>query len=196
MTSLVRPYGVLIVVPIALEYLRHREYRKLVYCAIPVFTLAGWMVYSFLMTRTIAPIYGQGTFITARREYYTQIQEVLRESLQGHMSVAVSKLVELAYEHVIVLSVILVSLVLVIVFLLRVIKIDRALGVYAILSVGAIFFIGFSTSITPFPRYFAFIFPIGLALHTRKTKTLLVSLAMLAVLDYLFWYAFLTDSFY
>ena len=112
------------------------------------------------------------------------------------MSIAVSKLVELAYEHVIVLSIILVSLVLVIIFLLRVIKTDRALGVYAILSVSVIFFIGLLTSIPAFPRYFAFIFPIGLALHTRKTKALLVSLTMLAVLDCLFWYAFLTDSFY
>ncbi|HKM51497.1 MAG TPA: mannosyltransferase family protein [Candidatus Bathyarchaeia archaeon] len=196
MTSLVRPYGVLIVIPIALEYLRHREYRKLVYCTVPVFTLAGWMMYSILMTRTIAPIYGQGTFLTANRDYYPQIQEALREILQGHMSIAVSKLVELAYEHVIVLSIILVSLVLVIIFLLRVIKTDRALGVYAILSVSVIFFIGLLTSIPAFPRYFAFIFPIGLALHTRKTKALLVSLTMLAVLDCLFWYAFLTDSFY
>jgi hypothetical protein len=196
MTTLVRPYGVLIVIPLALESLMHREYRKLAYCTVPVFTLAGWMMYSILMTRTIAPIYGQDTFLTARPEYYTRIQETLRESLQGHMSVAVSKLLEFAYEHVIVISVILVSLVLVLIFLLRVIKIDRALGVYAILSVGAILFFGLPTSINAFPRYFAFIFPIGLALHTRKTKVLMVTLAILAVLDYLAWYAFLTDSFY
>jgi hypothetical protein len=148
------------------------------------------------MTRIIAPIYGQGTFLTAGSEYYNRIQETLRESLQGHMSIAVSRLLEYAYEHVIVLTIILVSLAFVTILMLRVIKIDQALSVYTLVSFGAIFFFGLSTSVISFPRYLSFIFPIGLALHTRKTKVLLVCLVMLAVLDCLAWYAFLTDGFY
>ncbi|MGA2785028.1 MAG: mannosyltransferase family protein [Candidatus Bathyarchaeia archaeon] len=196
LSSLARSYGILIVVPIALKYLKHHEYRRLSYCTVPVFTLAGWMIYSLLMTRIIAPIYGQGTFLTAGSEYYNRIQETLRESLQGHMSIAVSRLLEYAYEHVIVLTIILVSLAFVTILMLRVIKIDQALSVYTLVSFGAIFFFGLSTSVISFPRYLSFIFPIGLALHTRKTKVLLVCLVMLAVLDCLAWYAFLTDGFY
>ena len=112
------------------------------------------------------------------------------------MVLAVSKLLEYAYENFLVLIVSFVSLMLVVVLAIRVANIDQALGVYTIMSIGAILYFGLPASFLSFPRYFAFIFPIGLALNTRKTKVLLFILIVLALLDYLAWYAFLTDDFY
>jgi len=79
LTTLVRSYGVLIVVPLGFHYLRRRQYWQLAYCLIPVLTLAGWMLYSFMMTGILAPLYSQGTFLTERSGYYTLIEETLRD---------------------------------------------------------------------------------------------------------------------
>jgi len=154
------------------------------------------MLYSLIMTGILAPLYSQGTFLTERSGYYTLIEETLRDSLQGHVVLAVSKLFEYAYANLLVLIVSFVSLMIVALLAIRVTNIDQALGVYTIVSIGAILYFGLPASLISFPRYFAFIFPIGLALNTRKTQTLLSSLIMLALLDYLAWYAFMTDDFY
>jgi hypothetical protein len=196
LTVLVRPYGVLIVVALGFQYLRRRQYWQLACCVIPVLTLAGWLIYSFMMTGTLAPLYSQGTFLTERSGYYTLIEETIRESLEGNAVLAVSKFFWYAYANLRILIVSLVSLMLVAFLAIRVTKIDRALGVYSVVSIGAILYFALSASFISFPRYFAFIFPIGFALNSTKKMALLSSLVLLALLDYLAWYAFLTDHFY
>ena len=78
LTTLVRPYGVLIVVPLVFQYLRRRQYWQLAYCLIPVLTLAGWMLYSLIITGIFAPLYSEGTFLTERSGYYTLIEEIFK----------------------------------------------------------------------------------------------------------------------
>lgn len=194
LSTLVRPIGVFMIIPIGCQYLWRRQYRKLVYCTVPVFTLVGWMIYSFLMTGTFAVFYARETYW--RSEYYARVQETIRESLQGHMDVAASKLLEYAHAHVIVLVASLASLAIVGVLAFRIIKLDKALGLYTIVSIGGVLYFGLPTSFVSFPRYLAFIFPIGLALSTRKMNFAYLSVIILALLDCLAWYAFLADSFY
>jgi hypothetical protein len=154
------------------------------------------MLYSLMMTGILAPLYSQGTFLTERSGYYTLIEETIQESLQGHAVLAVSEFLEYAYANLHLLTVSLVSLMLVALLAIRVTNIDRALGVYTIVSIGAILYFALPASFISFPRYFTFIFPIGLALNIKKTKMLLSSLILLALLDYLAWHAFLTANFY
>jgi hypothetical protein len=192
LSTLARPIGVFIIIPLGYQYLRTRQYGKLAYCTVPVITVTGWITYSFFMTGTLAALKANGIYW--RTEYFALVEETIRESLQGHAGVAVSKLLEYAHEHVITLVVSLASLVIVAALARRVMKIDRALGVYTIMLVGGILCV-LPTSFGSFPRYLAFIFPIGLALHTKKMKVAIFLLIILALLDYLAWYAFLTYSF-
>jgi hypothetical protein len=196
MSSLARSYGVLIVVPLALGYLKRGQYRKLAYCITPLFTLSGWLIYSILQTGSVAPLYGQGTFLTRTPEYYVRLEETIRESLEGNAGLAMSRQLEYVYGHLAIIVVSLISIALAIVLAIRTVRIDRALGMYTILSTGAILYFSLAASFNSFPRLSAFIFPIGLTLNTKKMSLFLFSLIIFALLDYLAWYAFLTDGFY
>jgi len=74
-------------------------------------------------------------------------------------------------------------------------RVDRALGLYAFSSTLAIASLGFVTSPLSLPRHLVFLFPLGLSLYTRRRPLLVTMIAVFLVLNYLAWWAFLTDSF-
>ncbi|HMK83783.1 MAG TPA: mannosyltransferase family protein [Candidatus Bathyarchaeia archaeon] len=194
LASLVRPYGILLIVPLGIHYVFRRQWRNLAYSLIAPLTVAGWMIYSFLMTGTFAYLASLETYWQA--EYSARIELAVQESLRGHVNVALGNLLVYAYAHVPVLIAGLVALSVIAVLSFRTLNLDTALGWYSVLSVFTIFLFGLPKAFVSFPRYLGFIFPIGLVLYGLKAKAAFACLVILAVLDYLAWYAFLTDSFF
>jgi len=77
----------------------------------------------------------------------------------------------------------------------RVWKIDRALAYYSLASLLVIVYFGFFPSFGSFPRYLTFIFPIGLALGTRRNWLFYGAVITFLALSLVAWWAFLTDGF-
>jgi hypothetical protein len=77
----------------------------------------------------------------------------------------------------------------------KVLRIDKALGVYAFAYLLALSVFGFPATFGSYPRFLGFLFPIGLPLHTRRVWLLAIAAAGLLVLDYFAWLGFLANGF-
>jgi len=187
LASLTRPTGILIAIPLAYECIRRR--RGFLHLALPFLAVGGWALYAY--QRTGNPL----TILVARSQFWLDqnalaIQTAFLRLLGGDLG-SLSMLA--GYSRIIVEG--LVFMVFILVLCWRAWGINRALGLYAFSSTLAIASLGFVTSPFSLPRYLVFIFPLGLSLNTRRRPLLAAMIAVFLVLDYLAWWAFLTDRF-
>lgn len=191
--ALTRVYGLLIVVPLAYDFLHSRQFRKSALLAIPISSFVGWLSYAYFRTGdALAPL-------TAESYWNTPVAIQLRESidrffLSGDLRV-------FGYMTKFQLLALLGGTFVIVMLWLctRTWKLDKSLGVYSftfLLSLvsAAVAFIPAFVSI---PRFLSTIFPLGLPLKTTRTRFLVALLCLLAVLDLLAWWMFLfTDIFH
>lgn len=187
LVALTKIYGILIIVPFAYNYLRRRQYRNLAYLAMPLVALATWAIYVYEVTGTMA-------FLAARQFWYSEIAEIIRINMLRLIhgdATALPTLFMYAQSHLMIGVAALVSITLFIGLCLKIMKIDRALVLYALTTVTAIVYFGFFTAMISFPRYIGFMFPIGLPLHTRRRWLLAGAAIVFAILGYIAWKDFL-----
>ncbi len=189
--SLARPYGILIGVPLAYEYLKHKQPGRLVYLLIPMFTLGAWSIYGTLRTHVPLPMFTAGWYWhtpTASR-----ILENLMQLAQGDLT-AIGPLLPYAPLALTIIA----SLALTVFLGYLAFRIDKSLALYILVTVCIIAAVtrGNPAATRSFPRFLGFLFPIGLPLHTSRRWLLVLSVIALLVLDYISWLAFLTDGFY
>jgi hypothetical protein len=89
----------------------------------------------------------------------------------------------------------LISLMVFVILFYKVLKIDRALGVFCFSYAVALFAFGFPATFGSFPRFLGVLFPIGLPMYTHRLTLRVVIIIGLLILDYLAWLAFLKDGF-
>jgi len=194
--SMTRPYGVLISLPLALDHVKRREFRKLPYATFPLLFFLGWTYYSLRMTGSFAES-ALGTYWTSypKLVFLTIFDRLLRGNFLGSFEATRTFLwlVELSIFRV---TLGIIAIVVVVYLGYRVLKLDRSLGAYTLVSVVVVSVFGIFPSIGSFPRYLGLLFPIGLTLGTKRKRVALLALILLLILDYVAWWAFIFDGFY
>ena len=188
LSSLIRWEGFFLVIPLLYDFTRQKQFKKITYLLIPLAAIAGWEVYGFVITGFWLPTLAAYRFWSTAQSRAVAL--AVRQLIEGNRS---SIAILLPYSWLI--AAILASLVAVVFLAWRVWRIDKALCIYVLTSV---FILAVTTRVAyrSFPRVLGFFFPIGLAMHTRKTKLLIVVIILFLVVDYFAWLAFLTDGFY
>lgn len=197
--SLTRTYGFLIGVPLVWNYLKKRQFRKLIYAALPLMCFVGWLFYSILMTGGLAVITSLHTYWPSDSTTLLMVQTAVYEFFHGDLpsaTIAAQAVMEYLYLHLLRVLMGLASIALVAFLGYRVLKIDESLGLYVVASLIVISYFGIFPSLGSFPRYLGFLFPIGLALTTKRRPLLMLTLAGFILIDYFAWWAFIADHFY
>jgi Gpi18-like mannosyltransferase len=190
--TLTRPYGILVVLPLAYDFLRHREFRKLTYLSIPASAMAGWTIYAFSRTGLLA-------FLSAHTFWNSQNALIFRDALSELVQGRFDQLEVLLYflrKYFPIAMAALFSVLFFVLLLFRVWKIDRALGLYSVASILVIFYFNFIPGFGSSPRLLAFIFPIALALGTKRNWLFYCAVITFLALSLVAWWAFLTDGFF
>jgi Gpi18-like mannosyltransferase len=162
--TLTRPYGILVALPLAYDFLRRGEFRKLGCLVIPPSALAGWAIYAYSQTGSFAVLAAR-TFWSSQNSLI--FRNALIELVQGSLN-SFQVLLSLLWKYFPIALAALISILLVVPLSFRVWKMDRALGYYSLSSLLVIVYFGFFPSFGSFPRYLAFIFPIALGFGTRR----------------------------
>lgn len=183
LVTLTRIYGVLIIMPLAYNYYRRRQFRKLAYSAISPLTLLGWVLYGYWSTGIWFPMLKAQSYFNPTD---TTIEKNVIQLATGNLA-ALKPLLPfwpvVAVSFAFVLFIVLLSY--------RTWIIDRALGLYVVLSVVIISVFGIFPAVRSFPRFFSFLFPIGLSLYTKTRLAQVIVIVLLLVLDYLVWWGLL-----
>jgi hypothetical protein len=189
--ALTRSYGILIVLALAYDFLRRREFRRLGCLAIPASALAGWLIYGYSKTGSFA-------VLSARTFWNSQNALIFRNALIEFVRGSFDQfpvLLSFLWKYLFIALGALISVLCFALLAIRVWKMDRALGYYSLASLLVIVWFGFFPSFGSFPRYLAFIFPIALALGTRRNSPFYCAAVAFLALSLVVWWAFLTDGF-
>lgn len=186
--ALTRAEGFLLAIPLLYDYLSERKFKNVVYALVPLSATAAWELYGLALTGVSFPSLAAGKFWNTPN--VQAIKLAIQQLAGGNLS-SVGVLLPYGWLIVSILGI------LAVVFLLawRNLKIDRALSVYLVAStliLGATLSIAYRS----FPRILSFFFPVGLPLHTDRVSLLVALTLIFLVLDYIAWFAFLTDGFY
>jgi Gpi18-like mannosyltransferase len=188
LASLTRSYGILIILPIIFDFIRRREYRKLSYTIPAMLAIAAWLAYSSVLTgRFLAPLAAQSYWQTSNS---VALETNLGRLLSGNLH-SISNLSP--YFKVIFGGIAFICFILLL--SAKAYKYDHNLGLYSLISTGLITAFGVFPAYLSVPRFLTFLFPIGLPLHSSNRIILIVALVLLLILDYVAWYAFLTNIF-
>jgi len=188
LTALTKTDGLIIILPLAYDYLKSREFSKLALLAVPALAVVGWVIYGEIMTGTLIPFSGWHFW---RTENMLLIRKTLNELLMGN---TVNLYRFTPYANVAVAS--LAFLILFALVAREVWKVDRALFLYVCVSAIGVLGVGSIVAFRSVPRLLAFLFPLGLPLYFRERKVTYAIILTLVALDYIAWFAFLTDGFY
>lgn len=189
--ALTRSYGILMALPLAYDFLRRKEFRKLGCLAIPASALAGWLIYAYSKTGSFAVLSAR-TFWNSPNALV--FRNALIELVRGRFD-QLPVLLSFLWKYLPIALAALISVLFFALLTIRVWKMDRTLGYYSLVSFLVIAWFGFFPSFGSFPRYLAFIFPIALALGTRRNSLFYGAVVTFLALSPVAWWAFLTDGF-
>jgi len=191
LSSLARANGVLIIIPLGYDYLRRRQFRCLVLLTIPLLFVFGWLMYGYMMTGRWA-YFASNVFWQS--ENITAFRQSLINTLQGKMY-AIEFIGAIGFKYLPITIAAVTSFLVFIILCYKVLKIDRALGLFSFGYLAALLLFGFPATFGSYPRFLGVLFPIGLTLYTGRTWLVILIIIGLLALDYLAWLAFLTDGF-
>jgi hypothetical protein len=189
--SVARANGILIIIPIAYDYLRHRQFTRVVLLTIPLLCVFGWLMYGYMMTGSWAYF---ASNIFWQSENITVFRQSLINILQGKMY-AIEFIMAIGFKYLPITIAAVTSFVVFMILCYKVLRIDRALGFFTFGYLAALLLFGFPATFGSYPRFLGVLFPIGLVMYTEKTWLLILIVIGLIALDYLAWLAFLTDGF-
>jgi Gpi18-like mannosyltransferase len=177
--TLTKTYGIVIIIPIAINMISKRKFKHLTVLAIPVMALLGWLYYLYLRT-------GDAFVFSKQQEYWISLGVQFgwfQNFIEPLLNFNVWKFQEFNY--------LVVALVLFLAFItFCVFKIDSKLGAYSLILFLSLLYFGNYVSL---PRFFAFIFPIWLIVRIKNILALGVAMAFFLLASLLIWYQFLLD---
>jgi Gpi18-like mannosyltransferase len=177
LAALTRPYGVAIIVPVAIGLLAGRKFKQSSLCAVPVCALLGWMYYLYSKTGDL--------FVFSTQQSYWMRMGVEFGWIQRYIMPLISFNVWKypKFDYLLVAFIIFVGY-----LVFCTVRVDAKLGVYSLLLFLALLYFGNFISL---PRFFAFIFPIWLVVRIKNVPLLMVGIAFFLLNSLLVWYQFI-----
>ncbi|HKM51221.1 MAG TPA: hypothetical protein VJZ75_08600 [Candidatus Bathyarchaeia archaeon] len=171
-TSVTRIYGFAIVLPIFLDIVKCKSYRKLFYLIIPIAFTCSWLFFCFLST-------GDPLVSWTDQKYW------VFDSKSGLGQYVLSETVRGIKESLVIHPGILVVVALFAFLVLKTWQVDRFLWAYAVSLFGALIFT--TANHLSLLRYFPFIFPIWLTLKVRNPVVVVICVAFFVPVILIFW---------
>jgi len=190
LVTLTKNYGLLIVLAIAFDLLRHHKYRRASLLAVPVLVLAGWFLYAYSQTGVLfAPLAAE---LNWNSTTVIQIQDNLFRFLTRGDAQSLRFL--LGYCTIILVGTVFFSLFLILTY--RAWRLNSSLGIYSTLfltsfSIATILFLPTFASM---PRYLSVAFSSGIALHMTRRILFLLAVFLFITMDFFAWWLFLFSA--
>jgi hypothetical protein len=163
--------------------------KDAVYLLLPISTLLGWAIYGYWVTGNPFML------LSARSHWETEDTRALKVGLSQLLRGEADALSTLRpYLRVTLAGVAFMAFILFLSY--RAWRLDKALGLYNFSSIMAITYFGMPTSYISFPRFLAFLFPVGLGLNLKRRFLLLTAVAVFFALSYVAWLTFLRGFFH
>jgi hypothetical protein len=178
LASLTRIYGLAIVLPMFLDIVKSKRYRKLLYLAIPAAFLASWFLFCYVSTGDPLASWTDEKWFTSNIDSkFGLVQTILNQLLRGLVGVvAVPFFID---------PPILVALSLFAYLIVKTLQVDRSLSTYAVTVFGSGIFT--ATNQLALLRFLTFIFPIWLTIRVRNLFFVTVCIAFFAPVTLLLW---------
>ena len=178
--SITRIYGVAILVPVVLDLVRSRNYRRLTHVLFPIGLLGMWAAYCYIATGN--------PFVSWTDESYWVFDSKL-----GLVPTILSQILVGLKGCCTLDPGILVSVALFGYLIIMIWKLDRSLATYPLAVFIAILFVVIThLSIL---RFFSFLFPIWLTIRTRNPIIATLCIALFVPMSILLWYYAITLTF-
>jgi Gpi18-like mannosyltransferase len=189
---LTRIYGLLIVVPLAYDFIRRHQLNRVWYLGLPFCALMGWLLYAFERTSNIlAPL-------TAQSYWNTTIVIEVRKRLSAFFTYGDLRGYQFLLRFQILFIIGVVFAALITWLCIRSWKLDRSLGVYSLtflLAIGSVAVI-FIQTFGSLPRFLSMIFPAGLSFQCKKRWLIHLSLSLLVAADLVAWWMFIFTTYF
>ncbi|MEM2680952.1 MAG: mannosyltransferase family protein [Candidatus Bathyarchaeia archaeon] len=187
LTTMTRPNGILIIIPIIYDCLRERRLKNTAYFSFPILTLLGWSFYGYQITKD--PFILLSARLYWRTDKIQALENALNALFHGdtYGFFMLQKYFYIAFGG-------LLFIILILFLSYRAWKLNNSLGLYSFLSTLTITCFGYSTSFISFPRILSFLFPIGLSLNFKNRFITAIALISFLMLSYVCWLAFLTTD--
>ena len=178
--SITRIYGVAILVPVVLDLVRSRNYRRLTYVLFPLALLGLWVAYCYVATGNM--------FVSWTDESYWVF-----ESKLGLVPTILSQFV-MGFKGCCTFDPgLLVSFALFGLFVIMTWKLDQGLGAYSTTVFIALLFVVFDH--LSLLRYLSFIFPLWLTVRVKNPIVATLGIALFVPMSILLWYYAITLTF-
>ena len=176
LASVTRIYGITIVLPIILDIVRSKRYRKLLYIVIPVMFIGSWALYCYLSTGDPFVSWTDEKYWThgANGDGIRLVQAILFQGFRG-LLVCCSGLDPVVFFSISIFAYLVV----------RIWQVDRLLWGYAVTLFGLLILT--SSSYVSLLRFMAFIFPVWLTLRIRHPLSAAVCIAFFISASLLVW---------
>lgn len=189
LTSITRIYGFVIVLPLFLDIVKSKQYRNLLYVAIPLLFIGSWLLFCNIATGN--------PFVSWTDENYWKtwangqpgikyglVQSILVEGLRGNVVCCAGGN---AFDPAILVSVAFVAYLIV-----KTWQVDRFLWVYAVSLFSMLLF---AAPLISLLRYMVFIFPIWLTVKVKNRLIVTICIAVFIPIFLVLWlYAVLRNA--
>ncbi|MHC3128737.1 MAG: hypothetical protein IBV52_01485 [Candidatus Bathyarchaeota archaeon] len=179
LASLTRVMGIFLIIPIIIDCVRNRQFRKALLYVLPVLTIVAWFYYGYLKTGNFLIVFDAQKYWINRTFLKQYIFTALFQTNPQYS-------LNLPHTEAFIGLVICFSSI----FFLLIIKIqeiDWKLKVYSIITFLTLIWCG---NIFSYPRYFSFIFPIWFLFRIKKKWLLIPIIFILAFIDLISMYLF------
>jgi len=177
--SITRIYGIAIIIPIFLDIVRSRDYRKLLYLTVPVAFLASWFLFCYLATGDPLASWSDEAAFTASSQAKFSLAQTIMNQLLG-------KIIGAAPVPFYLDPAILVSLSLFAYLIVKTWQVDHLLSAYAVPLFGALMVT--AVNHLSLLRFLSFVFPIWLTIRVRRLTLVAVCIAFFVPVTLLLWF--------
>ena len=177
MASLTKIYGIFIIIPIFVDIIYNRNFKKALYLLPPVLSLFAWLLYLFKST-------GDWLIFMTSQAYWIELGMKFNWIQSYLLPLLDFDIWKIPQSHFLLIAFIAFFGYLI----LDTMSLDWRLGVYALTMYFSLLFFSNFVSL---PRFFPFIFPIWLNIRLRKPLILVLVVPFFTLISLLIWYHFL-----
>jgi hypothetical protein len=177
--SITRIYGIAIIVPIFLDIVKSKDYRKLFHLTVPVAFLASWFLFCYLATGDpLASWSDEATFTVGSQSKFSLAQTIMNQ--------LIGKAIGATPVPFYIDPPILMSLSLFAYLIVKTWQVDHLLSAYAVLLFGA--FMVTTVNHLSILRFLSFVFPIWLTIRVSRLTLAAVCIAFFVPVTLLLWF--------
>lgn len=172
LASVTRIYGIMIVLPMVLNMINSKRYRRLLYLVVPAMLLGAWVAYCYLSTGDPLATWTDEKWFTSNIALKFSLGQYVLSQARGVISTVL--------DPAVLVSVCLFGL-----LVLKTWQVDRYLWVYSISLFAPLIFL--ATNELALLRFFTFIFPVWLTVKARNVIIVGTCIALFVPVTLLLW---------